>query len=197
MTRLYLIRHGQTDWNIQGRWQGHADIPLNAHGLMQARQIASALAGEGLGAIYASDLSRARETADALAKTTGLGVHLDERLREIHQGEWQGLSVSEIRERYQDAYERRKNDPAGFAPPGGETVVQLRNRLVEAVAEIRSRHPAQRVALVSHGFAVAVLSTHFMELPLQKAWEMIPDNDEWQILDLASVPLQGPAEVQN
>ncbi len=182
MTRLVLIRHGQTDWNIAGRWQGHADIPLNARGHEQAARVAAALASEGITAIYSSDLRRARQTARTLGKATGLNVHVDKRLREIHQGEWQGLEIGEIRARYRDAYERTTNDPAAFAPPGGETLAQLRDRLVAALQAICRRHPGQCVAVVSHGFAVAVIRAHFSGMPLQNAWELIPENEQWHVL---------------
>ncbi len=184
MTRIYLVRHGQTDWNVERRWQGHADIPLNAVGLAQAEQVAHRLAGERLQAIYSSDLQRARQTAEALSRRTGLPVHLDARLREIHQGEWQGLLVTEIEARYGEAFQRRRMDPYNVTPPGGETVEQVRQRVVQAFEDILARHPTERVVVVSHGFALAVAQVHYQGLPIQQAWEMIPDNDEWRVLEL-------------
>lgn len=188
MTRLYLVRHGQTDWNIEGRWQGHVDIPLNALGHQQAASVAKALAGEGLSAIYSSDLSRARQTAEALSAASGQSIRFDPRLREIHQGEWQGLKVSEIRERYGEAFDRRMDNPETFAPPGGETVAQVRDRLAAAVVDICRTHTDQRVAIVSHGFSVGVMRVHFTGLPLQQAWNMIPNNDEWHMIEVDPGP---------
>lgn len=184
MTRIYLVRHGQTDWNVEGRWQGHADVPLNATGMEQAREIARQLASEQLEAIYSSDLQRARQTAEALSKRTGLPVRLDARLREIHQGEWQGLLATEIEARYEEAFQRRRNDPYNIAPPGGETVEQVRQRVVQAFEEIIARHPRQHVAVVSHGFSLAVAQVHYQGLPIQQAWELIPANDEWRVLEV-------------
>lgn len=182
MTHLYLIRHGQTDWNIERRWQGQADVPLNAKGRQQAAQTAVALADVGLSTIYSSDLSRAYDTACALAGTTGLPVYVDQRLREINQGEWQGLLVTEIQARYGEAfYERRKN-PLTVAPPGGETVFQVKERVVQAIEDIISQHPRERVAVVSHGFALAVIQTHYLGRSFDEVWDMIPDNDEWREL---------------
>ena len=183
MTQIYLLRHGQTDWNLQGRWQGHADIPLNAVGLEQAVRLAQTLSACGLQAIYASDLQRARQTAEALAQVTGLSVVVDARLREVNQGEWQGLPMAEIRQRYRRGYQDLK-DPTLFAPPGGESLRQLCDRLLSSIQEIAIHHPDQRVAVVSHGFAVAVLLAHFQELPLMQAWEMIPRNEEWHVLQI-------------
>jgi len=184
MTRLYLVRHGQTDWNLEGRWQGHADVPLNDRGLQQAAQIAEALAGAGLKAIYSSDLQRARQTAQLLAEAAGLEVRVDARLREIHQGEWQGLLVDEIQARYGEIFHQRHRDPAAFAPPGGETAAQVKARLLEAIGEICRRHPDERVAIVSHGFALALLRTHFGNHPMTDVWGLIPENDEWIEIDV-------------
>ena len=182
MTHLYLVRHGQTDWNVEGRWQGQADVPLNERGRQQAAQVARALSKLGLVAIYSSDLLRARETANTLAALTGLEVQLDPRLREIHQGEWQGMLVSEIQERYGEAFQRRKDDPLNVAPPGGETVLQVKERVVDAIEDIVQQHPQERVAVVSHGFALAVIQVHYQNRPVTDAWKMIPENDEWREL---------------
>jgi broad specificity phosphatase PhoE len=97
---LILIRRGQTDWNLAGRYQGQSDLPLNQHGREQALQIARSLDGTGLSAIYASDLARARDTAQILARAAGLKVQLDPWLREINQGEWEGMLFAEIQARY-------------------------------------------------------------------------------------------------
>ncbi len=182
MTHLYLIRHGQTDWNIEGRWQGQADVPLNAKGRQQAIKIAAQLANIGLTAIYSSDLVRAYETAEALSQATGLSIYTDPRLREIHQGDWQGLLVTEIQAHYGEAFRKRKQNPLNVAPPGGETVLEVKERVVAAIKDIVKRHPLERVAVVSHGFALAVIQVHFLERPIDEVWKMIPDNDEWREL---------------
>lgn len=96
MTRLILVRHGETDWNVEGRYQGHSDVPLNARGRAQAARLAEALRGSDIRAIYSSDLARARETAEALAHATRLAVQHDPRLREIDQGDWEGMLFLEI-----------------------------------------------------------------------------------------------------
>lgn len=182
MTHLILIRHGETDWNVEGRWQGHADVPLNARGLAQAAQIAQALAGTQLDAIYTSDLKRAEGTAEPLARDQNLDIHVDPRLREINQGEWQGLLVSEIQARYADEFRRRRENPLDVAPPGGETALQVRERVLASVQDILNRHPDQTVALVSHGFALAVIRAYFQGDPIGKVWDLIPGNG--QILEL-------------
>jgi broad specificity phosphatase PhoE len=186
MTRLYLIRHGQTDWNRLGRWQGHVDMPLNWRGLVQARQMAHRLEGVDFSSIYSSNLQRARQTADALAQVSGLQVHLDARLRELHMGEWQGIQVNEARRRFRIAWEQADGQADGFAPPGGESLRQVRERLAAAVGEIGSRHAGQRVAVVTHGFAVAMLQAHFQGVSVNQAWDLIPDNDQWVEIEVES-----------
>src|SRR5574341_2547686 len=100
MTRLILIRHGQTDWNAEGRWEGQTDVPLNSRGLEQAQRIASELAETGIQAIYASDLQRVQQTVEPLARLTGLPVQVDPRLREIHQRSEERRVGKECRSRW-------------------------------------------------------------------------------------------------
>lgn len=183
MTSLYLIRHGQTDWNIQGRYQGQADVPLNEAGRAQARALAEALEGEGIGAIYSSDLARAHDTASELGERIGVPVVVDRRLREVSQGEWEGRLANEIERLYPDVWARRRDKPLEVPPPGGETVAQVRERILEAVNEILKRHPDDKVALVSHGLALAVILGHHRQLPIEQVWDLIPGNAEWQKIE--------------
>jgi alpha-ribazole phosphatase len=183
MSRLILIRHGETDWNTEGRWQGQADVALNATGWSQAQHIAHSLERAGITAVYSSDLQRARQTAQTLADAIGLPVFLDSHLREIHQGEWQGLLFSEIQRRYAQAYQDQRRDPLNFAPPGGEPVAQVRERVLAATQEIIRRHPDATVAVVSHGFVLAVLITQLRELPFAQVWDLIPGNGEWVVVE--------------
>ena len=178
MTRLILIRHGETDWNVENRWQGQADVPLNANGRAQARQVAERLQGDGIQAIYASDLERARETAGELARLTGLKVHLDPRLREIHQGDWQGMLASEIETRYAWFFQNKPTNLLESAPPGGETIGQVQARLLAAIQDIARAHPGGSVAVVSHGFAIAVVLAYYRGVPPERIWELVPRNDE-------------------
>jgi len=188
MTRLYLVRHGETDWNLQGRWQGQADVALNDHGRQQAQQSAVKLAAIPLEAIYSSDLSRAAETARAIGRVNPAPLVLEPRLREIHQGEWQGLQVGEIQARYADAYHQRLQNPLMMAAPGGETTQQVRDRALAAVGDLLAAYPRGNVAVVSHGFTLAVLLTHFRKIPFEKVWDQVPHNAE--IIELEVAPGQ-------
>lgn len=183
MTHLYLIRHGQTDWNVEGRYQGQSDVPLNPLGLEQARKMAEALKDAGITAIYSSDLGRAHQTALALGECTGAPVVVDPRLREVNQGEWEGRLVTEIQELYREVWARRRANPLDVPPPGGETVAQVRERVLDAVNEILKRHPDDRVAIVSHGLALAVILGQHRQLPIEQIWNLIPANAQWQAIE--------------
>jgi probable phosphoglycerate mutase len=152
VTELLLVRHGETDWNRERRFQGHADPPLNDAGREQAHELAETLAGQGIDAIYTSDLQRARETAEILAARFGSEVVALRELREIDVGDWQGLTWPEIEERHPDGAARWHRDGHGW--DGGETYDQLRERIVAALRGIAERHPGRRVLVVGHGGTV-------------------------------------------
>jgi 2,3-bisphosphoglycerate-dependent phosphoglycerate mutase len=138
VTVFLLVRHGETDWNAEGRLQGHTDTPLNDFGRRQARALAEDLAGEAVDAVYSSDLSRARETAEIVAERLGLPVVLDPDLREKDWGTWEGLTAAE-------------RDHVELA---GETTGAHRARVLRSLHSIADRHPAGRVLVVTHGGSV-------------------------------------------
>jgi len=176
MTKLCLVRHGQTDWNLQGRYQGQSDIPLNQNGLVQARSLARQLQGQTFAAIYSSDLIRAKQTALIITAALHLPVMYDARLREINQGEWEGQLVDIIRARYENLWAKRSVDPASLRPPGGETVGELAERLQTALDEIVRFHPGLSVLIVSHGLALATALCKVRGIPIGKAYNVIPEN---------------------
>lgn len=150
-TRVILIRHGETTWNRATRIQGHTDIPLSALGLAQAERLAEALADEPLAAIYSSDLSRARATAEAVARVHGLSLRLDAGLRERAFGRFEGLSWQEIDQGYpEDAARWRRREP-DFAVGGGESLNVFSARCLAAARRAAAAHPGQGIALVAHG----------------------------------------------
>ena len=149
LTELLLVRHGETDWNRDHRFQGHADPSLNAAGREQARALAEELAEAQIAIVYTSDLARARETAEIVAASIDADVVALRALREIDVGEWQGLTWPEIEARYPDGARRWHEDGSGWE--GGETYDQLAERVVAALRQIASDHPAQRVLVVGHG----------------------------------------------
>ena len=178
MTRFCLIRHGQTDWNLEGRYQGQGDVPLNETGRAQAWALAETLKGQTFAAIYSSDLKRAKETADIVAAMLHMPVRLDRRLREINQGEWEGQLVDVIRDRYNEIWQQRKADPESVSAPGGETVGQVAARVREALCEIAHLYPDSPVLIASHGLALATAICKVRGIPLGRAYDAIPDNAE-------------------
>ncbi|NWG30281.1 MAG: histidine phosphatase family protein [Rhodocyclaceae bacterium] len=151
MTRLCLIRHGETDWNAGKRIQGQIDIPLSALGHAQARAVGNALKDEDFAAIYASDLTRTRQTAEATAHLARLPLLLDAGFRERHYGIFQGLTYAECEARHPAAYARHKSRDPHFAPEGGESLLTFAGRLAQAFDAIVRRHPGQSVAIFTHG----------------------------------------------
>jgi broad specificity phosphatase PhoE len=135
MTTLLLVRHGETDWNAAGRLQGHTDRPLNDYGRKQARELADRLADDDIDAVYASDLARARETAEILGARLGLPVVIDPDLREKNWGSWEGLT----------------SDERAHIEFEGESTEDHRERVLRAVQRIVEAHPGERVIVVTHG----------------------------------------------
>ncbi len=148
MATILLVRHGETDWNLERRWQGHADRPLNETGRRQARELAELLGRDPPEAIYSSDLVRARVTAEIVGARLRLPVSTDLRLREVDVGEWSGLTMAEIGLRYPDAVRRWLEGGTGWM--NGETYEQMGERVIAALHEIAGHH-AGRILVVTHG----------------------------------------------
>ena len=156
-TRLIAVRHGETAWNVGTRIQGQLDIGLNATGEWQARRVGQALADEAIDVIYASDLTRAWNTALEIARPPGLQVRPEPRLRERAFGCFEGMSFAEIEQNLPDqARLWRERDPA-FTPEGGESLLVFRDRITAVAAELAARHPGELVVLVAHGGVMDVL----------------------------------------
>jgi broad specificity phosphatase PhoE len=155
--RVILIRSGETDWNRDDRWQGWVAIPLNEHGRKQARALANFIRNIGISALYSSDLRRAAETATLLAGQLGYDPIYDGRLRERNIGQWQGMSIDEIRAWYPEDYERLRADVRGFKVPGGESRKELQQRVVAAFNDILQQDKGETIAIVTHTTATRVL----------------------------------------
>ena len=173
-TRLIVVRHGETAWNVDTRIQGHLDIPLNATGLWQARQLGDALAGEAISAIYTSDLLRARRTAQAVADATGAALVDEPGLRERAFGSFQGRTFAEIEAEHPEQARRwRQRDP-DYAPDGGESLRVLRERVVDTTHRLAARHPGELVLLVTHGGVLDVLyrAATRQDIQAPRTWQL-------------------------
>ena len=154
MTKLILVRHGETDWNRDGRWQGQSDTPLNDLGRSQARDVAEEL--DGVDVVYSSDLARARETADIVARRLGLEVRLDPRLGERGFGGWEGLTTGEIQSGFAEEHGRWQTGE-GFGADDAEPFDSFGARVGAFLDEVLHRHPDETVLVVGHGGSIRVI----------------------------------------
>ena len=166
-TRILAIRHGETAWNKDTRIQGQLDIPLNETGHWQARRTAQALRHEPVAAVYASDLRRAAQTAEAIAMAQGLGVRHHTGLRERHFGECQGSTWAELETQRPEVIEQWRRRVPDFAPPGGESLLALRERVATAFNELAAQHMGEQIAVVAHGGVLDILYRLATGLELQ------------------------------
>jgi broad specificity phosphatase PhoE len=155
VTTILLARHGESDWNRTKRWQGFADRPLTELGRRQATELAERLEETELDAVYSSDLQRAKETAEIVARGKRLPVHTVRDLREVDVGSWSGLTRAEAEARYPEAYARWLQGGEGW--DDGETYDQLGERVVRAVQRIAKEHDGQRVLIVAHGGTIRAI----------------------------------------
>lgn len=174
-TLLILVRHGETEWNASARIQGHTDIALNARGRRQAAALADALLDCGACAVYASDLSRASQTAAPVAAALGLPLRMDPRLRERAFGAFEGRSFAELAPVHPEACARwRGRDPSFAAPGGGERLDDFHDRVAGAALDIAAAHPGGVVVVVSHGGALDCLhrAATGQALDAPRTWEL-------------------------
>lgn len=181
---VILVRHGATPWNRDGLVQGWTDIPLSEDGRLQAARAADALSAHRIGRVLASDLSRARETADIIAARLGLGVESHAGLREYHCGRWEGRPYLAIRSEEHEAFWGWFNDP-DVPAPGGESMRQAAARAVPVLEAAVERHAAEEGALlvVSHGGINRLLAGHLLGLPIEAAKRMRLDNGSISVFE--------------
>lgn len=170
---LLLTRHGETDWNLIRRYQGQSDVPLNQTGIRQAEQLAKRLASEKIDAIYSSDLSRAVDTAKIIQNLQGTTkvVTTDARWRELSFGKWEGLNHEEIQAQWHDEATVWYADMVNLSPPGGESLLQLADRVQSALEELKSKHKDQTVLVVTHSGAIQSLLCLLLGMDLKRYWQ--------------------------
>ncbi len=173
-TRIIAVRHGETAWNVDTRIQGQLDIGLNEMGRWQAHRLALALAGEPVTAIYASDLLRAWDTALSVSNAVGRDVQTEEGLRERGFGVFEGKTFAQIAELWpQESQLWRKREPA-FAPEGGESLINFRERIVGVVNRLATGHAGEQIVLVAHGGVMDVLyrAATRQEIQAPRTWDL-------------------------
>jgi len=185
--RIWLVRHGLTEWNTQQRFGGHRDIPLAREGRLQARWLARYLRGKKIIALYSSDLSRARETAQIIARTftPPLTIQVSAAWRELDFGAWDGLTYAEIATAFPEQLDFF-TDPEGVAPPGGETLLHLQRRVLLALGQACTAEPGD-LLIVSHGGPLRVLLSSVLGMPLARQWQLALAPGSLSALDLLPV----------
>ncbi len=168
MTRLALVRHGETIWNTEHRYAGSTDIPLSPRGQEQAEKLAHWVSSVDLAAIWVSPLLRARETVRPSERVAGIAARVDSRLREIHFGRGEGLTNAEIRQSFPEAFAAFQSDPISHRLPGGEDPRDVALRAIECFKEIETMHPRGRVLVVTHNTLIRVALCQLLGVPLSK-----------------------------
>jgi broad specificity phosphatase PhoE len=184
VTTIHLVRHGETDWNRDLRWQGHADPPINEWGRDQARALGDELAGTPFAAVYSSDLRRAVETAEIVAARLDLPVAVEAALREIDVGSWEGLTLAEIEARSPEAV-RRWDDGGEHGWEGGESHEQMAARVRAAIQRIAAQHRGEQVLVVSHGGPIRALKALAAGVEYPRNRRAVPRTDNCEVFVIA------------
>lgn len=184
MTRIILVRHGETQWNKEGRYQGQIDTELSEEGYRQTELVADALKDVHLDAFYGSPLKRSYLTAQMVAKFhNNAEVKIEPRFTEISHGEWEGLLSSEVDSKYGDMVKDWKDKPHTVHMPGGEHLEQVQQRSMAALYDIVKSHPNQTVLIAAHDAINKVIICGVLEIGLQNFWRVKQDNTGISILE--------------
>ncbi len=186
MTTIVLIRHGETDWNIEGRYQGQADPPLNSRGVLQAQQLAVELRNSDLQIIYTSPLQRAKQTAQILSDELGIPEMDEPRLMEIHQGDWQTRLRTEIETLYPEIFKNWETNPWQITPPGGEHLSEVQTRVTAAIDDILRRDTHQKFGLVTHRIPIALIKVRYQDLDPDIVRSIHLPNTYWEEIAIPS-----------
>lgn len=179
-SRLFLLRHGETEFNHGGQWQGSGSDPaLNDRGWSQAREAADRLARERPAALYASPLLRCRQTAEIAAERMALELRIEPDLREMNHGHWEGRTREEILAEWEPEFHRFEADPVSVRRPGGESYGDLADRLWPALERIAGRHPGESALVVTHGGPIRLVLSLVLDLPLDQREAYGVGNGEW------------------
>lgn len=182
MTRIFLIRHGETEWNKQNRLQGNSDIQLSPEGIRQAELLAKHAPFQHVDAIYSSDLRRAVQTAEILAKKFNLPVQTMPELRETNFGDWEGVSMRILAYGAIKGFDKFFTAPERCHPPHGETFLEAQARVINGIRNIIANHENQEVIAVSHGSSIRLILSAVLDMPIHKMWAINQFNMALNIL---------------
>lgn len=183
MTKVILVRHGQTLWNLEMKYQGHCDVALTEKGIQQAELAANSLATETISAVYSSDLCRAFATAECIASKHHLQVETVPELREINFGKWEGLTYDKINNQWSDLMAKLFTHPDEIKIPDGETFREVKERSSAALTKLVEKHPNQTIAIVSHGGTIRTILCAVLNIHLNHLWKIKQDNTAINILE--------------
>jgi probable phosphoglycerate mutase len=183
MARILIVRHGETEWNAEGRIQGHTDISLSDKGRQQAWIVARRLADTPIDVAYCSDLRRTSETARIILGERDIQLHLTPQLREYHKGVFEGLTAAEMQSRYPEMYAASLVRDLDFAPTGGESMRQASVRMADFVRKTRERHRDGTMLIVGHGGSLRCAIVALLGLPLEATWRFVMGNCSLSIID--------------
>jgi broad specificity phosphatase PhoE len=185
MTRVYLVRHGTTDWNREEIFRGRIDCPLNETGRAEARAVADSLQGTKIGRIYTSPLSRAAETARVIAAGRGIQVIPEAAFTDLDFGEWQGLPLKDAKEKHPDLYRAWREQPQAVTFPGGESLDKVRGRAWEGLLRLVQENPEKTILIVSHRVVTKVLVCAALGLDNSHFWQIKQDTTAVSCLEYA------------
>jgi len=194
---IYIVRHGETDWNREGIYQGHTDTPLNEDGRKTAERLGHTLSKIKISCIYSSDLLRARETAEIINRFLNVPVCHTQDLRELNFGDWTGISIWEMEEKDPELFRRWQEDPWNISPPGGETFRELTERVMNILEEITRRHRDEDVLIVSHAGPIKAMIFGLISATGRAYWNIkishntvvIIDRDTDYRISMTEIPL--------
>lgn len=183
MNKFFIVRHGETEWNMQGRTQGHGDSKLTEKGRYQADKLGRRLLKFNINCIYSSDLGRTIETSSILSSILNKEVEYTEGLREINFGKWEGMTIQEIKDKYNDIYTIWRNEPHNALIPDAENLIQLKERVLKTINDINKKHENSNIILVSHSMVIKVLLLSLLGSDLSNLYRIRQDNTALNIVE--------------
>jgi alpha-ribazole phosphatase len=178
LTKLYLIRHGETEGAETKRYKGHIDVPLSDNGIMQVKAMSGYVAqngGKWIKAVYTSDLGRAVKSAEIIAEPLGLQPVIVEGIKERNFGKWEGMSFDEVADKYPDEFKAWADNPLEFSPMEGESTIKTRDRAVETFNQLVNKHTNEDIAIVAHGGINRVIICELLGIPLENIFRIEQD----------------------